>query len=252
MRKTFILVLICFIIVQIPLEARSLKKVFVEGGMLELKGRTVFIESFKISKYEITNAQFADFLNAVKVLNDGVYNKIQIINTLSPDLQLEFINKSWKSQIGKENFPMVMVNYFGAKEFCNWIGGQLPTENEWVFAAKGGNKSKNDIFAGGNKLEEVGWYKTNSDAHSHAVGEKNPNELSIYDMSGNVWEWCLNDSLKSNSDFCVHKGGSWYAGEQPSRIDAHYGNNPLHFSNSVGFRVLFLIKKNRKIETSLK
>ena len=58
-------------------------------------------------------------------------------------------------------------------------------------------------------------------------------------MSGNAWDWCLNDTLKAATDFCVHMGGSWYAGEQPGSLDAHYGNVPTHFSNSVGFRPVF-------------
>ena len=134
---------------------------------------------------------------------------------------------------------MVMVNYFEAIEFCNWIGGQLPKENEWIYAAKGGNESKNSTFAGANNLNEVGWYKTNSDNHSHPVGEMKSNELGINSMCENALEWCLNDSLKTNSLFCVHKGDSWYAGEKPAQIEARYGNIPTHFSNSVGFRVIF-------------
>ncbi len=59
------------------------------------------------------------------------------------------------------------------------------------------------------------------------------------DMSGKAWEWCLNDSLKSDTDFCVHMGGGWYTGEEPCIITAHYGNTPTYFSNSVGFRVIF-------------
>lgn len=243
MRKTFIL--LCLFLVQFSVNARSLKKVFVEGGGLKMKDSTI-IREFYITKYEITNKQFALFLNDQRICADGVFHNIKIINISSTDLQLEFRNNCWKSKKGKEDFPMVMVNYFGAKAYCEWVGGALPTEVEWMFAAKGGRKSKNYNFAGGNIYSEVGWYKDNCEAHSHSVGLKTPNELGIYDMSGNVWEWCLNDSLRSNSDFCVHKGGSWYANEQPGRIDSHYGNTPMHFSNSVGFRVIFPIQHQVK------
>lgn len=58
-------------------------------------------------------------------------------------------------------------------------------------------------------------------------------------MSGNVWEWCYNEKLSTDTGFCVHKGGSWYAGEKAAQLDARYGNTPMHFSNSVGFRVIF-------------
>jgi formylglycine-generating enzyme required for sulfatase activity len=217
----------------------------VKGGKMMQHDKLVDIESFEITKYEITNEEYALFLNVEKIGSDGVFNGRQIINVLSEDLQLEYKNGNWECRPGKDKFPMVMVNYFGALEFCKWKGGRLPTETEWTLAAKGGHKSKNFTFAGGNKFEEVGWFKDNSEGHSHKIGQKKPNELGIYDMSGNAWEWCLNDSLKSETDFCVHKGGSWYAEEQPGQISAHYGNVPTHFSNSVGFRVVFPIKKRK-------
>jgi formylglycine-generating enzyme required for sulfatase activity len=235
-----LILFLLFFIVQFSVNARSLQKVFVKGGELKLKDSTIIVSDFAITKYEVTNKQYALFLNDQKIGADGILKNIIIINVSSADLQLEFSHNTWRSKKAKENFPMVMVNYYGANAYCNWVGGFLPTENQWMFAAKGGVKSNDYDFAGSNSYSELGWYKDNSEAHLHRIGLKKPNELGIYDMSGNVWEWCLNDSLKSNSDFCVHKGGSWYATEQNGRIDAHYGNTPMHFSNSVGFRVLFL------------
>jgi len=217
--------------------------VFVQGGELMLNGKLTTVSSFEITKYEITNSQYSKFLNAEKTGKDGIYNGIQIINVSSEDLQVEYKNEKWATRQGKENCPMVMVNYYGAVEYSNWIGGKLPNVPEWSYAAKGGNKSKNYIYAGGNNLDEVGWYRGNCEGRSHNVGEKKPNELGIFDMSGNAWEWCLNDTLKSENDFCLHMGGSWFPEEQPSQLSARYGNTPTHFSNSVGFRVIFPVKK---------
>lgn len=222
--------------------------VLVKGGKMVIKDQFHEIESFHISKYEITNSEYAQFLNAEKVGSDGMLKGKQIINIASEDLQLEYKNGVWKPKPAKENFPMVMVSYYGANDYCTWVGGKLPTETEWIYAAKGGQKSKNYMYAGSNKLDEVGWYRENCEGHSHEVGQKKPNELGIYDMSGNAWEWCRNDSLKSDEDFCVHMGGSWFPGEQPSQISAHYGNTPTHFSNSVGFRVIFSVKTKVKEE----
>lgn len=220
--------------------AMSLDKVWVKGGTMLYKNKQVSISDFEITKYEITNAQYAFFLNGVSVKSDGVFKGIPLINVNSKDLQLGFINGKWQPKKGYDNYPMVMVNHYGATQFCKWIGGNLPSEIEWSYASKGGVKNKDFIYAGANELEKVGWYKGNSSNHSHPVGKKKPNALGIYDMSGNVWEWCRNDTLKTADDFCVHMGGSWFAGEQPSQIAAHYGNTPVHFSNSVGFRVVFL------------
>ena len=243
MRKQLYLFSIFFLVFHFCVRAIGPERVLVKGGALFIKDQKIEIESFQVSKYEITNAQYATFLNAEKVSCDGSFQGKQMINISSGDLQLEYKNRVWKPKLGKENFPMVMVSYFGANEFCKWMGGKLPSEAEWTYAAKGGEKSQDYKYAGSNNLDEVGWYKGNCEGHSHEVGTKKSNELGIYDMSGNAWEWCLNDSLKSDEDFCVHMGGSWFPGEQPSQIKAHYGNTPTHFSNSVGFRVIFPVKK---------
>ena len=235
--KAFITAITCIAVLQ--LHANPVERILVQGGELLFKGTTLNIKSFEISRYEITNERYTAFLNSKQIPVDGKLKGRALINTGSGDLQVEFIQKKWKAKQGFESYPMVMVSYYGAVEFCNWMGGRLPTEMEWLYAAQGGEKTKHFKFAGSNKLEEVGWYNNNSNQQSHAIGQKKPNELGICDMSGNAWEWCLNDTLKTDKDFCVHMGGSWYAGEQSALLTAHYGNTPTHFSNSVGFRIIF-------------
>ena len=243
MRNILFLLVVFLLIIRGQTMAIKPECVFVKGGKLKYKDLNTRVESFNISKYEVTNTKYAEFLNAEKIGSDGIFKEMQMINISTADLQLEYINAAWQPKSGKENYPMVMVSYYGANEFCRWMGGKLPTEMQWYFAAKGGRKTKNYVYAGSNNLDEVGWYKGNCEGHSHEVGQKKPNELEIYDMSGNAWEWCLNDSLKSDEDFCVHMGGSWFPGEQPSQISAHYGNQPTHFSNSVGFRIVFSLEE---------
>ena len=223
--------------------AQQIQKVKVDGGLLQLKESSFKINSFQISKYEITNQLYAVFLNRQEIASDGMFKEKQLINVGDKDLQVEFTDNQWKAKSGKENYPMVMVSYYGALEYCKWIGAKLPTENQWKYAASGGNLSKHFTYAGSNNLDQVGWFKNNSQLQAHAVGGKLSNELGIYDMSGNAWEWCLNDSLKSDTGFCVHMGGSWYATSEPASINAHYGNHPTHFSNSVGFRPVVAIEK---------
>ncbi len=210
------------------LYAQSLEKIKVAG-----------VHNFQITKYEITNQQYATFLNKKMVPFTGKLKEKQLINVGSKDLQIAFDNNRWKANTGKENYPIVMVSYYGAMEYGKWSGSKLPTESQWIYAALGGDKSKQYTYAGSNNIDDVGWYKNNSGLQSHPVGQKNANELGIYDMSGNAWEWCLNDTLKNDSGFCLHMGGSWFAGAEASSIKARYGNTPTHFSNSVGFRMIF-------------
>jgi formylglycine-generating enzyme required for sulfatase activity len=243
MKGMILLSLFSVLILLTPVYGHAQKCIVVKGGVWMLKGKMISTESFKITKYEITNTRYARFLNHKRIGKDGIYNGRQIINTNSPDLQVEYRDNAWVAKSGKKNFPMVMVTYYGALEYCQWAGAMLPDYEQWLYAAKGGSKSKNYSYAGSNSLEQVGWYKENSKGHSHKVGLKKANELGIHDMSGNAWEWCRNDSLKGDRDFCLHMGGSWYAGEQPSKVTAYYGNTPVHFSNSVGFRVIFPLKK---------
>lgn len=109
----------------------------------------------------------------------------------------------WKAVMGTnpshfkgDNLPVEQVSYYDCLVFIgnlNLLTGKefrLPTEAEWEFAARGGNKSRHYRYSGSNDIDEVAWYKANSDYETHDVATKKPNELGLYDMSGNVSEWC--------------------------------------------------------------
>lgn len=156
----------------------------------------------------------------------------------------EVTQRLWQAVMGNnpsnfkgENRPVESVTWFECQDFCDRLSRltgrifRLPTEAEWEYAARGGSKSHGYEYSGGNDLYRVGWYWDNSDKMTHAVGQKVPNELGIYDMSGNVWEWC-SDYYNGDSSFRVDRGGGWHNDASYCRVayrgyitpgDRHYG-----------------------------
>ena len=133
-------------------------------------------------------------------------------------------NPSW---FKGDNLPVENVSWDDCQEFIsklNRITGKvfrLPTEAEWEYSARGGKKSRGYQYSGSNNLSDVAWYEDNSDSKTHAVGTKQSNELGIYDMSGNVWEWCqdwygyfssssqTNPAGANSGSNRVSRGGCW-------------------------------------------
>ena len=130
-------------------------------------------------------------------------------------------------------------------------GFRLPTEAEWEFAARGGNLSQDFTYAGSNSIEEVAWYANNSGNTSREGGVKNPNELGLYDMSGNVWEWCwdwFSSTYYERSPFCnplgstpnevkSRRGGAWVFNANGSRVSNRDGFAPEDAGSHTGFRL---------------
>jgi len=154
-----------------------------------------------------------------------------------------------------DDLPVEMVSWDDAQEFfakLNELTGKkyrLATEAEWEFAARGGKLSKNYKYSGGNDIDEVAWYYQNSGSTTHPNGTKKANELGIYDMSGNVWEWCndywgdYTDETQTNpqgpneGSFRVFRGGSWPDDAPHCRVSARHYANPYNRYFNLGFRV---------------
>ena len=155
-----------------------------------------------------------------------------------------------------ENLPVETVSWKDCQEFLiklNRITGKtfrLPTEAEWEYAARGGNKSRGYQYSGSNNLSDVAWHTNNSGSKTHAVGSKQANELGIYDMTGNVWEWCqdwygkYSSSSKTNPTGAnsgskrVGRGGSWIINSLVCRSSYRGYSSPDNRLNYVGLRLV--------------
>jgi sulfatase modifying factor 1 len=238
------------------------KFVLVEGGTFKMgtdkpvetaegPAHTVTVKSFYLAKTETTFEDYDKFWLAT--------NKDTI----------PFGN--W----GRGKQPAIYVSWLDAVAYCNWLsekeklskyykidnqtvktldtakGYRLPTEAEWEFAARGGNKSKGTVFAGGDVVGEVGWYIDNSNSQPHPVKQKTPNELGLYDMTGNVWEWVwdwfdggyyhvspeVDPRGPAVGSYRVMRGGAWYNYGNYATVYTRQNNHVGFRQNSVGFRV---------------
>lgn len=154
-----------------------------------------------------------------------------------------------------DNLPVEQVSWNDCQVFIqklNQLTGKqfrLPTEAEWEYAARGGHKSRGYKYAGGNNIDLVAWYTGNSGNETHTVATKQANELGVYDMSGNVWEWCSDrygdyqsssqsdpQGPSSGSDR-VNRGGSYYLSAGSCRVSYRYGDAPGFRYNDLGLRL---------------
>lgn len=163
-----------------------------DGSISPAPEHLVTLDDFAIGVYEVSNTEFVAFLNAKSVLSDGMWNGKNMFSA-SDQNGYAFADGRWAVKSGFENHPAVSVSWHGADAFCKWLGGRLPTEAEWEFAARGGSKSQSYTYIGGNNPDQIGWYYTNSPDPKgwvQARGALSPNELGLYDMAGNAFEFC--------------------------------------------------------------
>ncbi len=217
---------------------------------------SVYVDAFYMDKYEITNAQYAEFLNA-----KGKHAEGDITWSLGePPSRIEFVSDKYRAKAGYGNHPVTYVSWYGAMAYAEWAEKRLPTEAEWEKAARGGLIGL--TYPWGNTIDS-----TNANYNRHiddttAVGKYTANGYGLFDMAGNVWEWCLDEynanfysvsparnplsgansieelinNYQNVKNPRVLRSGSWFDTEQVVRSAFRYGLTPtyLHFPN--GFR----------------
>ena len=164
---------------------------------------------------------------------------------------------------GNKNRPVENVSWDDCQVFINKLNGltgksfRLPTEAEWEYAARGGKKSKGYKYSGSNTIDDVAWYDTNSAGTTHPVSSKAPNELGLYDMSGNVWEWCSDWYGKSYYEespepnptgpkvgtLRVKRGGDWYFSANKCRVSYRNSNSQHYQTSENGLRLVLDMPK---------
>ena len=167
----------------------------------------------------------------------------------------EWIKKKIKEYMSPESseighYPAENISYDNAQEFVRRLSKMtnikfaIPTEEEWEYAARGGQKSQGYKYAGSNDINEVAWYRDNSDSCTHPVGEKMPNELGIYDMCGNVWEWTETPAnsyaskVESGGTVFIRRGGSWWHEAKNCRVSRRYASDHSKKTSGLGLRVV--------------
>ena len=215
--------------------------VYVEGGTFtmgatveqdidaeydEKPAHQVTLSSYYICKHEVTQEEWEAVMDSNPSKHNG---KRQPVENVSWNDCQQFINK---------------LNSLTGKNY------RLPTEAEWEYAARGGNRSKGYKYSGSNTLDNVAWYDDNSGDKTHEVMTKSPNELGLYDMSGNVWEWCsdwhgeypssaqTNPKGASSGSDRVRRGGGWSSYAEYCRVSFRFNDTPWDRYIFIGLRLV--------------
>ena len=220
------------------------------GASDEHPRHRVYLDSYYMDKYEVTNNRYMEFVRAVgKHLPEwmepgGKYN------TETGDDKGRYKNTGDAKTPGSH--PVVGVSWYDAAAYCKWAGGRLPTEAEWEKAARGGTNTKWSFGDDKITLDEYAW-STRSNDRTHPVGQKKPNQYGLYDMHGNVWEW-VSDSWNKYKDSPVNnpktddletfpsgsprglRGGSWGEGFKGQRSALRKWAPPELRWNDIGIR----------------
>ncbi len=208
-----------------------------EGHDHEHPQHRVYVDAFYMDRYEVTVGQYKRFLSATG-------------HRSLPD---------WVSEYSRTaDCPVVGVSWDDAVAYARWAGKRLPTEAEWEYACRAGSATKYSFGNDEGRLGEYAWYYSNSGRKTHPVGQKKQNAWGLYDMHGNVWEWCSdwydkdyysnspsrNPKGPTNGQYRVLRGGSWNNNANNARAANRNNNTPTNTNNNNGFRCARTARRN--------
>ena len=245
---------------------------FNEGTTYERPVHAVFIDDFYIDVYEVTNAMYAKFLNA---MGKHVGNTGHIwLDIGDGDEMIESVGGQYRAKAGFEEYAVVEVSWYGAAAYAQWAGKRLPTEAEWEKAARGGQVRERYPWGDdepdgsqcnyADKNTSYSWSDPNADdgyQTTAPVGLYPPNGYELYDIAGNVWEWCVDeldvefyenspkenpvsggitllmpDNFNSIKERRILRGGSWHSTPEILRVAYRYSSEPAVTLSYFGFR----------------
>jgi formylglycine-generating enzyme required for sulfatase activity len=217
----------------------------------ETQHEVTLTKGFYMSVYETTNAQYAEFLEAMDTNEDGyaTVNSEELL--LATELNMEWNGDYWEVIPGYEDYPVAKVSWYAAAAFADWVGGSLPTEAQWEYACRAGSQTAWCFGDDVNDLGDYAWYTGSSNNYLKAVGGKLPNAWGLYDMHGNVLEWCKDwwvTDLGSNPVVDptgaatgvnrTYRDGHYYIQAIDTRSACRNGARPEYSNVNRGFRIV--------------
>jgi len=208
---------------------------------------TVALEGFWIDRTEVTNAQFASFLNEQEEQSKKVMTWLDLDDSNS---QIEIVNSRYQPRNGLDDYPVGLVSWEGASDYCDWAEGRLPTEAEWEYAARG---TESRIFPWGDQFDGAKLnYSSSSDGYTESAPAGSflggASWCDALDMSGNVAEWTADwygsykDEAQSSpkgpalDQYRVNRGGSFRSAPFETRNASRGAGSPTDTNRSIGFR----------------